>query len=168
MWIVDMLYSCNSVRLRCPTAFPLPTFDTTLKLSASLKQKERLVLGSVCAPQEPPGLRMAPLRSAGVLRQNNRSKARSETARVLFGCCRSRCFPPIHFPLPRLSPNVLSLPPPRPHVHRFVICSSSSPFRTASFIALDLDHCHSHQPSASTVPAQTPLSSRHATHKTFL
>ena len=57
-------------------------------VSMRFNSDKRLVLGPTCAPQEPPGLRMAPLRSAGVLLQNDGSKARSETARVLFGRCR--------------------------------------------------------------------------------
>jgi hypothetical protein len=51
----------------------------------STTREEHWVLGPACAPQEPPGLRMAPPRSAEALQQSNRSKARSEMARVLFG-----------------------------------------------------------------------------------
>jgi len=71
--------SCAITRCRTSQHLSLSIHPPTLANSVRYDSGRRQVFGPACAPPEPPGLRRAPLRSAGM------SKACSETARVLFG-----------------------------------------------------------------------------------
>ena len=74
----------NNVRWHRPTASPLPTFVVTLKPSVSLKRKtpDHWICMRPTGTSWPPN---GPAALAEALQQSNRSKARSEMARVLFG-----------------------------------------------------------------------------------
>jgi hypothetical protein len=98
------------------------------------------------------------LRSAEILRQNDRSKARSETARVLFGRCRSPCPPLIHFPLPHLSLQTYL------QVIHHQDQVSPIPLLTFHSYWFSVLLC----PCSPSLPNPTPLLSRRTTQRDFL
>ena len=74
---------------RCAGHSLIPQDSISLANSTRADSRKHLVLGPVCAPQEPPDLRVVPLCSTEALYGATGGRVSSEMARVLFGSCQS-------------------------------------------------------------------------------